>query len=161
MSPSGATQATSNASPAIFRKVRRQQVRIAEAVREKRWGKVHFLQRTLIRSMPAKLWAVRRVVSNQGKRTPGVDKVLWKTPRQKMQAARSLGRRGYKPLPLRRIYIPKRNGKRRPLGIPTMKDRAMQALYLLALLPVAETLADPNSYGFRPRRSTAGPSPRR
>lgn len=141
--------------PAIFRKVRRLQVRIAEAVREKRWGKVHFLQRTLIRSWPAKLWAVRRVVSNQGKRTPGVDKVLWKTPRQKMQAARSLRRRGYKPLPLRRIHIPKRNGKRRPLGIPTMKDRAMQALYLLALLPVAEALADPNSYGFRPRRSTA------
>lgn len=141
--------------PAIFRKVRRLQVRIAEAVREKRWGKVHFLQRTLIRSMPAKLWAVRRVVSNQGKRTPGVDKVLWKTPRQKMQAVRSLRRRGYRPLPLRRIYIPKRNGKRRPLGIPTMKDRAMQALFLLALLPVAEALADPNSYGFRPRRSTA------
>jgi RNA-directed DNA polymerase len=105
--------------------------------------------------LPAKLWAVRRVVSNQGKRTPGVDKVLWKTPRQKMQAVRSLRRRGYKPLPLRRIYIPKRNGKRRPLGIPTMKDRAMQALYLLALLPVAEALADANSYGFRPRRSTA------
>ena len=141
--------------PAIFKKIRRLQMRIAEAVCEKRWGKVHFLQRTLIRSLPAKLWAVRRVVSNQGKRTPGVDKVLWKTPRQKMQAARSLRRRGYKPLPLRRIYIPKRNGKRRPLGIPTMKDRAMQALYLLALLPVAETLADPNSYGFRPRRSTA------
>jgi RNA-directed DNA polymerase len=141
--------------PAIYRQVRRLQVRIAEAVREKRWGKVHFLQRTLIRSMPAKLWAVRRVVSNQGKRTPGVDKVLWKTPRQKMQAARSLRRRGYQPQPLRRIYIPKRNGKRRPLGIPTMKDRAMQALFLLALLPVSEALADPNSYGFRPRRSIA------
>jgi RNA-directed DNA polymerase len=105
--------------------------------------------------MPAKLWAVRRVVNNQGKRTPGVDKVLWKTPRQKMQAARSLRRRGYQPQPLRRIYIPKRNGKRRPLGIPTMKDRAVQALFLLALLPVAEALADPNSYGFRPRRSVA------
>ena len=139
----------------IFNEVRRLQVRIAKAVREKRWGKVAFLQRILTRSVPAKLWAVRRVVSNQGKRTPGVDKVIWKTPRQRMQASRSLRRRGYRPLPLRRIYIPKRNGKRRPLGIPTMKDRAMQALHMLALLPVAETQADPNSYGFRPRRSTA------
>jgi len=139
----------------IFDKVRRLQVRIAKAVREKRWGKVSFLQRLLTRSLPAKLWAVRRVVSNQGKRTPGVDKVTWKTPRQKVQASRSLRQRGYRPLPLRRIYIPKRNGKRRPLGIPTMKDRAMQALHLLAVLPVAETQADPNSYGFRPRRSTA------
>jgi len=130
-------------------------VRIAEAVGEKRWGKVAFLQRTLTRSLPARLWAVRRVVSNQGKRTPGIDRVIWKMPRQKMQAARSLRRRGYRPLPLRRIYIPKRNGKRRPLGIPTMKDRAMQGLYLLALNPVAETQADPNSYGFRPRRSVA------
>jgi RNA-directed DNA polymerase len=139
----------------IFKQVRRLQVRIAEAVGEKRWGKVAFLQRTLVRSLPARLWAVRRVVSNQGKRTPGVDKVIWKTPRQKMQASRSLRRRGYRPSPLRRIYIPKRNGKRRPLGIPTMKDRAMQALYLLALNPVAETQAEPNSYGFRPRRSIA------
>jgi len=139
----------------IYPKVRRLQVRIAEAVREQRWGKVSFLQRTLVRSLPARLWAVRKVVSNQGKRTPGVDKVIWRTPRQKMQASRSLRRRGYQPLPLRRIYIPKRNGKRRPLGIPTMKDRAMQALYLLALNPVAETQADPNSYRFRPRRSIA------
>ena len=139
----------------IFGKVRRLQVRIAKAVGEKRWGKVHFLQGLLTRSLPSRLWAVRRVVSNQGKRTPGVDKILWKTPQQKMQAVRSLRRAGYKPLPLRRIHIPKRNGKRRPLGIPTMKDRAMQALHLLALLPVAETQADPNSYGFRPRRSTA------
>jgi RNA-directed DNA polymerase len=140
----------------VASEVERLQMRIAKAVREKRWGKVKALQWLLTHSFFAKLWAVRRVVSNRGKRTPGVDGVVWKTPRQKLAAARSIRRKGYRPLPLRRIYIPKKNsGKKRPLSIPTMGDRAQQALYLLALNPVAETLADPNSYGFRLRRSIA------
>ena len=135
--------------------VLRLQMRIAKATRAGRWGKAKALQWLLTHSSSAKLLAVRRVVRNSGRNTPGVDGVLWRTSGQKLKAARSLQRRGYRPQPLRRIYISKRNGKLRPLGIPTMADRAQQALHLLALEPVAETLADPNAYGFRPKRSTA------
>ena len=91
----------------------------------------------------------------QGKNTPGVDKVRWNTPEAKTNAIASMKRRGYAPLPLRRVFIPKKNGKTRPLGIPVMQCRAMQALHLLALEPIAETTADLNSYGFRPERATA------
>ena len=99
--------------------------------------------------------AVKRVTDNQGKDTAGVDGAVWRSPQARHNAMGLLRRRGYRPQPLRRVYIPKTNGEQRPLGIPTMQDRAMQALYLLALDPVAETLADPNSYGFRVGRSTA------
>jgi hypothetical protein len=100
--------------------------------------------------------AVKRVTENRGKRTAGVDGETWNTPKQKAEAVHKLGRRrGYKPSPLRRVHIPKKNGKTRPLGIPTMTDRAEQALHLMALDPVAETVLDPNSYGFRRERSTA------
>jgi RNA-directed DNA polymerase len=139
----------------VERQVRRLQLRIAKAVREGRWGKVKALQWLLTHSFSAKLLAVQRVVHNPGRRTPGVDRVVWRTTAQKMQAAWSLKRRGYTPKPLRRLYIPKKSGKLRPLSIPTMADRAMQALHLLALAPVAELGADRNSYGFRPYRSTA------
>ena len=137
------------------RQVRRLQVRIAKAVRENRWNKVKALQYLLTRSYHAKVLAVKRVTSNKGKKTPGVDGVLWQGARAKWRAVCSLRRRGYRPQPLRRIYIPKKNGKKRPLSIPTMNDRAMQALYKLALAPVAETTADRNSYGFREGRACA------
>jgi len=135
--------------------VRRLQVRIVKATKEGRWGKVKALQRLLTHSYSGKVLAVCRVATNRGRKTAGVDRVLWNTPEKKARAVHDLKQRGYNPQPLRRVYIPKSNGKMRPLGIPTMKDRAMQALYLLALDPVAETTADPNSYGFRPRRSCA------
>ena len=104
-------------------------------------------------SFAAKLLAVKRVSSNRGKRTAGVDGVVLETPAQKWRQSQQLNAKDYKPKPLRRIYIPKKNGKRRPLGIPVQADRAEQALELLALDPVSETLADRCSYGFRQGRS--------
>jgi RNA-directed DNA polymerase len=131
-------------------------VRIVKAVKEGRWGKVQALQRLLTHSFCGKVVAARRVTENQGKKTPGVDREIWDTPEKKIQAVHELKRRGYQPQPLRRVYIPKSDGvTMRPLGIPTMKDRAQQALYLLALDPVVETTADHNSYGFRQQRSCA------
>ncbi|RPO18694.1 group II intron reverse transcriptase/maturase [Pseudomonas aeruginosa] len=140
---------------ACHREVRRLQARIVKATREGKHGKVKALQWVLTHSFSGKALAVRRVTENQGKKTPGVDGITWSTPEAKSQAMLSLKRRGYSPQPLKRVYIPKANGKMRPLGIPTIKDRAMQALYLLALEPVAETKADRCSFGFRPERSTA------
>ncbi len=139
----------------VKQQVNRLQMRIAKAEREGKRGKVKALQWMLTHSFTAKCLAVKRVVQNTGKRTSGVDKVIWSTSKQKMKGVQSIKRKVYKAFPLRRIYIPKKNGKQRPLGIPTMADRAMQALYLLALEPISETRADGNSYGFRPKRSTA------
>src|SRR5467141_5192296 len=141
---------------AINRNVRRLQVRIVQATKESRWGRVRAVQRLLTHSYSGKVLAVRRVTENDGKKTPGVDQEIWDTPEQKTKAVHELKRRGYQPQPLRRVYIPKSDGRTmRPLGIPTMKDRAQQALHLLALDPVVETTADNNSYGFRQQRSCA------
>ena len=134
--------------------VKKLQVRIVKAQKEGHYSKVKSLQWLLTHSFYAKALAVKRVTSNQGKRTSGVDHELWLTPQAKWSAISKLNRRGYRPQPLRRHYIPKKNGKMRPLGIPTMTDRAMQTLYKFSLEPIAETYADPNSYGFRIGRST-------
>jgi RNA-directed DNA polymerase len=139
----------------IEKLVKRLQMRIAKATREGKKNKVKALQWILTHSFYGKCYAVKRVVQNKGATTPGIDNILWSTSKQRMNAVLSLKRRGYTPLPLKRIYIPKKNSELRPLSIPSMIDRGMQALYLLALEPIAEELADPNSYGFRPKRSAA------
>jgi RNA-directed DNA polymerase len=135
--------------------VRRLQARIVKAIAAGRWGKVKALQHLLTHSFSGKALAVRRVTENRGKRTAGIDGETWNTPKKKAQGVKTLRQRGYRAQPLRRTYIPKSNGKKRPLSLATMKDRAMQTLYKLALDPIAETTGDPNSYGFREKRSTA------
>ncbi|MBX7273768.1 group II intron reverse transcriptase/maturase [Stutzerimonas chloritidismutans] len=141
----------------IQQTVRKTQLKIAQATEEGDWRRIKRLQRLLTHSFYGRCLAVRRVTENRGRKTPGVDGETWGTPQAKLQAVGRLSKkRGYRPKPLRRVWIPK-PGKpeKRPLGIPTMLDRAMQALYLQALEPVIESTSDPKSYGFRPDRSTA------
>lgn len=140
------------------REVIRLQQRIAKAQKEGKLNKVRCLQHILAHSHSAHLIAVKRVSSSKGSKTPGVDGQLWRSPTQKWNAAQALiklNKYNYRAKPLRRIYIPKKNKKKRPLGIPTLFDRAAQALHALTLEPIAETLADLNSYGFRKFRCTA------
>jgi len=134
--------------------VNRLQIRIAKATQDENWNLVKRLSYLLTHSRSAKLLAVRVVTQNRGKRTPGIDGELWNSASEKIRAAMSLTDRQYRAQPLRRIYIPK-PGKdtKRPISIPTMYDRAMQALYGLALQPISETSADPRSFGFRVFRS--------
>jgi RNA-directed DNA polymerase len=130
------------------------QTRIAKATLEGRSNLVKRLSYLLTHSYSAKLLAVQTVAQNKGKRTPGVNGVIWASASDKMRAALSLTDRQYRAQPLRRVYIP-RPGKmaKRPISIPTLYDRAMQALYALAPQPIAETTADTQSFGFRLFRS--------
>lgn len=130
------------------------QTRIAKAMRDKKYNKVKRLQYLLTHSINAKMLAVRRVTTNKGKNTAGVDGEIWSTSSSKMEAVYRLTDRNYKAKLLKRVYIDKKGKKeKRPLGIPTMYDRAMQALYALALDPVSEVTADSRSFGFRKGRS--------
>ena len=130
-------------------------MRIVKALREGKPRLVRALQFILTRSFSGRALAVRRVTENKGKLTPGTDKEIWESPGKKTEGVQRLRKKGYRAAPLRRICIPESNGKKRPLGIPTMFDRAFQALWKLAVEPIAETTGDHNSYGFRSGRSTA------
>src|SRR6266446_5675032 len=104
--------------PKVRHQVRRLQLRIAKAIRAEKHGTAKALSWLLTHSRSAKLLAVKRVTGNKGAKTPGVDNQLWRTDRQKYAAVQNLKRRDYRPLALRRHYIPKKNGKLRPLSIP-------------------------------------------
>ena len=136
--------------------VRRLQGRIYRAAANHEHRKVKNLQKLLVRSMSAKLKAIRQVTQeNNGKQTPGIDGVVCDTPQKRLELLKDgLRLKGYRPKPVKRCYIPKSNGGQRPLGIPTQKDRVMQALVKLALEPEWESRFEANSYGFRPGRCT-------
>lgn len=130
------------------------QYKILIAYREKDMKLVKIHQHTLTRSFAARALAVRKVVSNKGKNTPGIDKVIWDSKELRFQAIgklKDLSR--YKANPVRRVYIPKSGNQLRPLGIPTMIDRAVQTLYMFAIDPIAEETACQHSYGYRLHRS--------
>ena len=138
----------------VQKDINRLQTRIAKATVKGAKNKVKRLQYLLTHSFCAKCHAVKKVTSNKGKNTSGIDKKRWSTSAAKMKAVLALSDKRYRAKPLRRVYIDKKGkNKKRPLGIPTMYDRAMQTLYALALEPVAETTGDHISFGFRKGRS--------
>ena len=136
--------------------IRKLQNRIVKAKMDGRTRMVKKLQSLLVKSLHARVLAVKRVSENKGKNTAGIDGKLLNTDSKKMKCVNAIkiDLHAYRAQPLKRVEIPKKNGKMRPLGIPTMFDRAMQALYKMALEPIAEVMADKNSYGFRAKRST-------
>ncbi len=136
--------------------VRRLQERIYRATERQDWKRVRSLQKLLTQSMSNRLLAIRRVTQeNRGRHTPGVDGEVYDSPTKRMALSReNLTLQGYRPRPVRRVYIPKAGGKQRPLGIPTIRDRIMQAIVKAALEPEWEARFEANSYGFRPGRST-------
>ena len=130
------------------------QSRIASAAKNENWKTVNKLSRLLTRSFYAKLLSVRKVTTNKGSRTPGVDGIIWSSLANKMRSALQLTNKGYRAKPLTRKYILKKSGKLRLLSIPTMYDRAMQTLYSLVLGPIESATGDNTSFGFKPYRST-------
>lgn len=136
--------------------VRRMQGRIFRAAAAGQHAKVKNLQKLMVRSTSAKLLAIRKVTQqNTGRNTPGIDGVVCNTPQARVHLFNTgLHLQGYRPQPVRRVYIPKSNGKQRPLGIPTIRDRVMQAIVKMALEAEWESRFEANSYGFRPGRCT-------
>ena len=135
--------------------VNRLQIRIAKATQNRKTNLAKRLGYLLTHSFYAKAIAIKTITTNKGKNTPGIDGITWKSAAEKINAISQLDSAKYQSQPLRRVYIEKFGKKeKRPLSIPTMKDRSMQMLYKLALDPIAETLADTSSFGFRKFRGT-------
>jgi RNA-directed DNA polymerase len=140
----------------VNRRVRNLRQRIFRATQEGDWDKVQSLQRLMLRSSSNVAQSIRRVTQiNQGKHTPGIDKVVVKTPEARGQLMDYILQRTtpWRAVPVRRVYIPKANGKLRPLGIPTILNRTLQAIVKNALEPSWEARFETTSYGFRPGRS--------
>src|SRR5260221_7024724 len=140
----------------VNRTVRNLRQRIFRATQDGDWDKIQSLQRLMLHSTSNVALSVRRVTQvNQGKNTPGIDKVVVKTPAERGKLVDDIiaHTTPWRARPVRRVYIPKANGKQRPLGIPTILDRALQAIVKNALEPAWEARFEATSYGFRPGRS--------
>lgn len=138
----------------VIKRVRNLRERIYRAKQNNQWNKVKSLMKLMLRSYSNLLLSVRRVTQeNQGKRTAGIDGQTITTPTERVELVREmLTNTLWTAQPAKRLYIPKANGKQRPLGIPTVKNRVAQAVVKNALEPVWEQEFESNSYGFRPGR---------
>lgn len=130
--------------------------RIFRAARNGKWKKLRSLQRLFVSSDSNLLYSIRHVTYGSGRHTPGLDEVVYTTPQERVKAYNELkdvDLGAHRPLPVRRIYVPKPDGRMRPIGIPTIKDRIIQSVIKNALEPEWESKFEGSSYGFRPSRS--------
>lgn len=139
----------------VDKRVRNLRRRIFRAIKDGQWNQARSLMKLMLHSRSNLLQSVRKVTQqNRGKKTPGIDKQVVSTPSGRMKLTHSmLKHEAWKVNPARRVYIPKADGKQRPLGILTIKNRVAQAMVKNALEPVWEAQFEQHSYGFRPGRS--------